>query len=525
MRKITYLILLAFSVLLFCCEDPNKDKDFAIFDGVSVGNWLENNPEFSLWTALLERTNLLNSLTVKNTFTCFAAKNSAVMDYLKKKNCASINDLDIETARYLMRYHTVVGLKIEAAAMSNGKLADTTASGDYLVTKYTEGSVIYVNDSSRIVTKDLQMVNGVLHVLDRVLDPVMDPVWKLLEETPEYSLFAEAVKKTGYDKKLSEIRLNTGAKSYTTLFVVSNDVFHANQVETFEDLVDLYAFGRTDYTDSTNLLNKYVAYHMIQGVNSFNDLAKFDTEKKLKNVTTYASNELIMIEDIKGILHFNKDEDRDGDGVADGGYLLRAKYNLQARNGLVHEIDGLMPVYSPDPTTFKLEFTDASYFPEFASLSWYHKSASAGQGKTDYINMQDQNQFPYIRWKTVPEGGGSVWYETRNTWGGFFDNADVLAANMGAVGWWEMDLPAIVKGKYKVSFKHHLAHARGTYQVAFDGKNVGAPVVFGKANTYTNKITDLGVVNFAETNTHTIRFTVVAPGVMELDYITFEPVK
>lgn len=525
MRKITYLILLAFSVLLFNCEDPNKDKDFAIFDGVSVGTWLESNPDFSLWTALLKRTDLFGALTVKNTFTCFAARNSAVQAYLEKNNCTSVDELEIETARYLMRYHTIVGLKIEAAAMSNGKLADTTASGDYLVTKYTEGSVIYVNDSSRIVTKDVQMLNGVLHVLDRVLDPIMDPVWTVLSDNPEYSLFAEAVQKTGYDKKLSEIRLNTGAKSYTTLFVVPNDVFHANNIEKFEDLVDLYAFGRTDFTDSTNLLNKYVGYHMIQGVNSFNDLAKFDTEKKLKNISTYASNELIMIEDIKGILYFNKDEDLDGDGEADGGYRLRSKYNIQGRNGLIHEIDGLMPVYSPDPTTFKLEFTDASYFPEFTSLSWYHKSSSSGQGKTNYLNLTDVNEFPYIRWKTMPEGGGSVWYETRSTWGNFFDNADVLAANMGSVGWWEMDIPAIVKGKYKVSFKHHLAHARGTYQVSFDGKNVGAPVVFGKANTYTNKITDLGIVNFAETSTHTIRFTVVNPGFMEIDYITFEPVK
>lgn len=189
MRKITYLIVLAFSVLLFNCEDPNKDKDFAIFDGVSAGAWLESQPEFSLWTALLKRTNMFNALTVKNTFTCFAAKNAAVEEYLKKKlgtDRASIEDLDLETARYLVRYHNIVGLQIETSAMTNGKLADTTASGDYLVTKFTEGGVIYVNDSSRIVGKDIPMINGVLHVLDKVMDPVVDPVWVLLNETPEY---------------------------------------------------------------------------------------------------------------------------------------------------------------------------------------------------------------------------------------------------------------------------------------------------------------------------------------------------
>lgn len=514
MKKIAFLILIL-SFIFQNCEDPNKGKEFAIFNGQTIGAYLEEHQEFSLWVSLLKKTNLFNSLTVQNTFTCFAVRNEAVQAYLASKNCGSVEELDEETAAYLVRYHTVMNNIYKSESMSNGKLADTTASGDYLITRYTEGGQILVNESAKLVSRDLEMTNGILHVIDAVLDPVVETAWQVLQRNEKYSIFAEAVEKTGYVNTLNDIRLATNARNYVTVFVVPDEQFKAAGIANFEQLADTFAFGNTHYTDSLNLLNKFVGYHIMKGMNSFNDLAEFDSDKKLKNVSTYAIGELLMIEDISGELIFN----RDYNGV---GFRLGSAYNIQARNGILHEMDGTMPIFSPSPTYFKLEFTDATYFPEFAGLSWYHKGSSAGQGKTDYLTTED---FPYIRWQTVPEGGGRVWYETRATWSGFFDNYDVLAANMGSVGWWEMDLPSIVKGKYKVAFQYHFAVGRGTYQVSFDGKNVGAPVVFGATgSTYTKKISDMGIVNFTETGEHTIRFTVVSPGNMELDYITFTPV-
>ncbi|MGL5683759.1 MAG: fasciclin domain-containing protein [Marinifilaceae bacterium] len=515
-KYITYTIL--FSLLSFLgCESASSDESFAKEEGMTIGDYLESNRDFSLWTSLLKSAKLFDALTVRNTFTCFVPTNATVDAYAKELNLASLDEMKPADLIHLLKYHVIEGTQYQRIQMKNGKLADTTASGDYLISKYSGDLNVVINDRASLVGTEIKTSNGLIHIVDKCLDPITESVKDIVATESRYSLFNELVQITGVDTAYMQNIYNAlGNKYYVTLFVVSNDVFKSEEIESVEDLIERFSPHRDDYTNKQNPLNKYAAYHLISGMQSFSDLADFEQGPRVKNIATLAKGELITVQD-NGTFSINYDEESDQPILTFG----KTNYNIMARNGMIHEVTGIMPIYSPKPVSFKLELTDGSYFPEFTGLEWYRKGSSSGQGKTNNLTME---AFPFIRYETIPENTGRIWYETRSTWtGGYFDNADVLAANCGPVGWWEMDLPAIIKGKYKVKMQIHKAVSRGVWQLSVNGVKVGAPIQF-VGTGYTKTTVDVGVVNLRETGAPTIRFTVVSAGQMEVDYIIFEPV-
>ncbi len=516
MKNIIYLILVILVSLPIGCDDPNEGNNYAVRDGDPVGTWLEKNENFSDWVSLLRRTNMFSILNVKSTYTCFVPTNEAIQEYLSQKGYQSINEITDKEALYLVQYHILAGSEFQTKVMTNGRLTDTTVSGDYLVTKFVGGD-IFVNNYAQIVNRDIKVLNGYIHVLNKMLNPEQRSVWELLAANNRYLIFTQAVEKAGLQPTLNEIsRMHTGGKAFVTAMVVPNEVFEKAGMSTLQDVIDEYSPSRSDYTDPSNPFHKYVAYHILSGMQSYNDLVDFDKGKDSKNVETMANNEMIMVEDVNNEVVINRDSI-----LQQFVHIVDSVYNKQAINGIYHEIDHLMPVFVPKLSTVKIEFSDKNYFPEYAAIPFYR--SGGGTYNLDTVN------FPYVRWYTIPEGVGTVQYHRRTGWGIKLDYTDVVQANLGSIGWVEFDLPTIVKGKYRVSLNYHYAKDRGSYQFSFDpkngdsGKNIGAPVDF-KSTGYSGKLSALGIINFTETSGHTLRATVVRSGLMELDYILFEPV-
>ena len=164
MKKLILIMIVLLTGCLFGCKDSLDDETFAAYDEQPVGIWLEQQPEYSEWVSLLKRTDLYNALNVNMDFTCFVADNDAVAGYLQEKGYASVDEIPLSEASYLMRYHIIPGNAYKQSALS-GQLIDTTASGDYLTVKYRDGGVnaMYVNDTALIVRKDTEVINGYLH--------------------------------------------------------------------------------------------------------------------------------------------------------------------------------------------------------------------------------------------------------------------------------------------------------------------------------------------------------------------------
>lgn len=504
MKNIMLLSGLLF-VLLFCvrCEDSLDGTTFSAYNEQPVGLWLENHPEYSEFVKLLKKTDLYNALNVKMDFTCFVCDNDAVAAYLKSKGLTSVDQLDNRTAAYLMSYHIIPGNKYDHTAFT-GKLADSTASGDYLTVKPgIEGGInsIYVNNYSLIVQKDMEAINGIIHKLDRMLDPIVVTIADVIRKSDRYTLFSEALDSCGFNDLLSSRTRVVGIttiRDYKTVFVVSDSVFRENNIASYADL-------KAAYPDTA--LRQFMAYHIINANSDFGDLGTFITNPKTnrKNILTYAHHQLISVVDQGSEIILN-----DGSEAV---RLVEGHYDMQGNNGYVHEIDKLMNVAEPEPALVIWQFTDVI---DCQILPLYKQWTDALNQKSytlDYENLQE------VRWETVPASTSVGKYQLRKD--NNMDN-DYFLFSLGYVGWIEFDLPVLAKGKYDVSIARKVYNnGRGTCYFYIDEKKNSATISCATGSKPFKADQQV----FDVQGPHKIRFTAFKPGTMDMDYITFTPKK
>ena len=200
--KKNIIIWFALLLLFANCEDPDKGSNFTVMEGNPIANYLDSEGTYREWCDLLKRLDLFNALNLDGTFTCFVPKQEAFRRYMDKNGYASVNDIPTDVATYLVKYHIISTRDYLTRNFPNGKLRDTTESGDYLITEYSGGSTIWVNGVAKIVQQDIACTNGHVQVISEVLEPVMETVWGKLQQEQRYSIFKEAVSLTGYDQKL-----------------------------------------------------------------------------------------------------------------------------------------------------------------------------------------------------------------------------------------------------------------------------------------------------------------------------------
>ena len=516
MKKLILIMIVLLTGCLFGCKDSLDDETFAAYDEQPVGIWLEQQPEYSEWVSLLKRTDLYNALNVNMDFTCFVADNDAVAGYLQEKGYASVDEIPLSEASYLMRYHIIPGNAYKQSALS-GQLIDTTASGDYLTVKYRDGGVnaMYVNDTALIVRKDIEVINGYLHQLNRVLDPITRTVWDVLETTDNYSIFREAVRECGLQDWLStriKVSGEVSVRDYKTLFVVSDETFGANGIASLTDLHQKYP---GDATDESSKFYQYVAYHIINSNSDFADLATFsdDASEKAKNISTKAGMELIQIEELDELQTAEEKVviNRSTDSI----HFVVGKYDLQCMNGFVHEVDKLMEPQAPRPTVVTFDFCDID---ACRKLEGYGNTSLANQ--TNFA--LDRETAEDIEWYTVPDNDEAIRYQIRTDQSWNKPSQDLLMMNLGYVGWVKIKTPVIAKGTYKMTiYKFAYSSVRGICQMYVDDKVAGTQLDFSGSGKNTM---DLGTVVFTETNQHIIKFSAIKKGVMEVDRIVFTPV-
>lgn len=533
---------LAFIVILSAfvcsCDDGLSDGNYFTTDELNVIETLESDPDsYSEYIAILEKTGYYNALESYGSYTCFVPVNSAIDAYIMEqwgKNSVSelITEDEISALQTLVKFHTMSSKKW-TSSFSEGRLTDTTYSGDYLTTSFLEGGGIAnvtINRQAHLVTYDIEADNGVIHSLDEVLDPFVDGVATVMDNAGKHAVFIEATKQTGYYEQFNMLKSESGSNMKYTILAETDSVFALSGIESFQDLVDLISPDDDDYENVENKLNIFIGYHATA---AFSYSSDFTTGY----VTTVSDGDAIKVEKTDAILKLNETET----GVNDTWVsLVMDESNYPAKNGVYHTVDTLMTIFVPS----------ASYIiwdPAFDSV----EAATGLVGSYDKVT---QDAYSDIYW--YPEDN-LIRYMCKNT----NCNLNRCALGLSSCVYYEFVTPIIPKGQYDFFIcGNGSKKGRGSAQIYWDDEPIGS-VYDLVINTSTNgwpdstemeanhwrhglesitKISD-GTTQYdnsyvmrfhitdellcAEQKQHTIKLVTVTSGAMPIDYFEWIPVE
>lgn len=551
MKRYLLIAFLIFSSLAGC-KDEDMNKAFMPFDKVSALKFFEMSTDYSEWYKLMVHSGIAGAYNFSTTqMTCFTVKNDVLLTYLLEHGgYRSVEEVPVSVALNLVRYHTIPRKAYTLGAFREGKLADSTSTGDYLscqiLLDVAGESELLMNRSSRLIKSNIEVVNGMVHELDRVMDPVLYNLYDFLGREGKYLILKEAFEQTGTDTLLKETKVEgIPVKSRRTLFVTSDSIFGKDLgIHSFKDLSDRIAGGNTDYKNVDNPLNQYLRYRILEGDYTTKELAEIYEWKSMPAdggaqavvdkkkgfvLPTLAENKLILVKAEPGGVNYVIND------YARPLKFMPERYNIQVRNGFVHEVDGLMEIYEPDNVLNIFEPTSLVHFQQ---VSIYRSKDS----DKAFVNLQQKDYLPKLTWTSTPRDKKDaasyvVWTKGSNHFGegsGFrFLYADCLHLNLGPVGEVTVKTTPIPKGVYKIKIYYRVTKAvGGIFQPYLDpDEGHGDGKLGGEISAYDAEwdrqwmITMSERMVFNETRAHTFRLKVTKPGELFWDLLVFEPVK
>ncbi|KAK0725171.1 FAS1 domain-containing protein [Lasiosphaeris hirsuta] len=124
-------------------------------------------PEMAEFLGALNATGLVGEFNARGNVTIFAPNNQAFQGLSR-----AFGGMNVDEFKRILRYHMAVESVTQSWDFLNGSTLFSVAAGERPrhLTFTKEAGAIYVN-SARIVTGDILIANGVVHIIDNVLNP------------------------------------------------------------------------------------------------------------------------------------------------------------------------------------------------------------------------------------------------------------------------------------------------------------------------------------------------------------------
>lgn len=347
---------LATIVALSGCQEQIEEGARFTFTGNTIATYLQGVPECSHFVDILNRGECIGLMKAYGQYTCFAPNNEAIERFLVEQDSIywtsvekhesnpdafkivetgihspRIEDLSAEKCVEIARNHILPKMYLPSDFVGNGIPDANMNERDLtLIIKAENGEpVILINSEAKIGHSE-ETENGIVHILEGVVNPSSLNLATQLSDYSYFSLFMEAVDKTGY----SEILTQTIDGSYTegdkivqsirdkemapypanrrygfTVFLETNKTLEKVGITDFATLVekcrewypesmDVWScngdtVAKVDHnaalTDWRNPVNQFVGYHILDRKVSYANLVcykisvrgtdEFDSEK------------------------------------------------------------------------------------------------------------------------------------------------------------------------------------------------------------------------------------------------------
>ncbi|AXY75950.1 DUF5108 domain-containing protein [Paraflavitalea soli] len=464
---ISILISLFAGLIVSGCKKQQFREDTTT--DVNIVGYLEKNIDsFSLFKQILDRTDNSAFLNAYGSYTCFAPTNGGIKAWLAATNTASVDAADINVLKELVKFH-LLSDTVSTAAFKDGRLPVPTMQSQFLITgvSFKDGSSSYtVNRQAAVLRSNIKVGNGIIHEIDHVLVPSSKTIAQQLEANPNFSIFVEAMKATGYYTLLNTVDPDT-AKRWMTVIAESNQALADSGFASFAALKTKYS-NTGDPANTADSLHIYMAYHILRDIKFLGDIINASTHQTLQPqevISTQLINQDVVVnEDIF-------------DGILEKGVLLtRNISDNAATNGVWHQAAAHYMTKFRKPAAV---FWDLCSFPEIMKLPAYYK-------KQNY-NFVRQNELDKpikdIDWEFKSASTTlTYFYSTSSSLGIYQYNNDCLVLPLGAPSratWFEFTTPVIIKGRYKVWICYNARNAV-VCNVRVNGDLMQRPVNLGE---------------------------------------------
>lgn len=527
------LIIGVFGIVLHSCTEQQYAEETDTT--VNILGYLEQNPEqFSEFLKILEITDNDVFIGTYGTYTFFAPTNQAVELYLQENGFSSVEEVPMEDLEDLVRLHLIETV-VRTLDFTDGKIQYPTMLGQYLTTgakSQAGGTSLTVNKTSNILEGNIEVGNGIVHVVDRVLDKAVNTLTEEIASREELSIFYEAIQATGWDVKLDQPVTydEDSITSHLTVFAQTDEVFQEAGINGLADLKERYS-QTGDPSNPEDSLNIFVAYRVLPGLKYMADIVTSQAH------VTKAPNEIISVKLSRDTVLLNEQTFQ---GVFEKGVAVdREHSDITATNGVLHMVEEHFNVKLRLPTPV---YWDPGDQPEIRRLASVFRRPGQRQsfspGELNELTWSGSLPFSY-----VAHNAGS-----REAQAFHGDWIEFLRLRAGSSSTAEFITPVIVKGQYKVWITYR-TNSRGgpVVQTYFNGKPFSNLVDMGiwrdtqspprvlESQGYKQSLADdtnifnsrlLGIVNVETTGRHV--FTMEALTYSDrptiIDVIEFRPV-
>lgn len=132
----------------------------------NVVDVIDDNPQLSTLSSVLDEANLNSTLEQSGPYTVFAPSNQAFAAIPSATRERLLREENRQLLRQILTYHVVPG-SLTANQLKPGQVQ--TQAGNS-VNVQVDGQQVRINDA-RVIQPDLQAANGVVHVVDRIILP------------------------------------------------------------------------------------------------------------------------------------------------------------------------------------------------------------------------------------------------------------------------------------------------------------------------------------------------------------------
>ena len=297
--RLRNLLCLGAALMAFaaCQDSDDVGENYTTFTGETVGGFLESRAEYSDFVEALRVAGAFSLLESYGSYTCFVPDNSALEAYAAEQGYGSFENLldSVEAVKEMVFYHLIDGEangvgNYETAGFATGAIATKNMLGRYLYTSIAADGISWlVNNTSRIVSGDHVLVNGVVHVVDKALAGNTDLLADYIESEGHFTLYAEALHATGWRDSLMLIDDETYVPQVTkpttdpysstaefpkaknfryTALLETDSVLALNGIRTLDDLRE---YAKRYYPDGAGYpdkdkrssLSRFVGYHLL----------------------------------------------------------------------------------------------------------------------------------------------------------------------------------------------------------------------------------------------------------------------